>query len=401
MPIPAHAIDHSGVGYDELVARAQALVRDLTERAATAEQVRRVPEETLREFHETGLFRILQPTSYGGAEAEFGIIIDVGAAIAEGCASSAWVLTNLAAHHWMLAFYPERAQRDVWDDSPDHLIGSAAVFPSGRAEKVDGGYLLDGRWPFSSGVDDATWNMIGALVAADGDGAPAPHLFLLPKSDYRVIDTWQVIGLIGTGSHDVEARQVFVPSHRVLAVADTRGGASLGSAYTPGPLYRIPMMMMFPYLIAGVALGNAQGAYDGFVQATRARTASYDGSRVGAHQSLQIHIAEAGAAIDAAGRIMRQDCAEAMAIANAGEVPEIGRKLRFRRDCAFAVGLCTRAVETLFKAAGGAAIYERNPIQRRFRDAHAIAGHAGFNMDVAGARFGAFEMGFDPAPSML
>ena len=109
MPLPADAIDHSSVGYDELVARAQALPRDLAERAATAEQARRVPQETVRQFHETGLFRIMQPTSYGGAEADFGIIIDVGAAIAEGCASSALVLANLAAHHWMLAYYPECA----------------------------------------------------------------------------------------------------------------------------------------------------------------------------------------------------------------------------------------------------------------------------------------------------
>ena len=399
MARPHDCIDHSGVSREQLIERARALVPGLRDRAEATERARRLLDEAEREFHETGLFRILQPARYGGAEADFGIIVDVGAAVAEGCASSAWVLTNLAAHHWMLAMFPEQAQRDVWDDSPDHLIGSAAVFPAGRAEPVDGGYLIDGRWPFSSGVDNAGWNMIGAMVP--GDAAPGPHLFLVPRSDYKIIDTWQAMGLIGTGSHDVEARQLFVPAHRVLAVAATRGGATPGSEHTPGPLFQIPMMAMFPYLLAGVALGNAVGAYQGFVAATRSRAGSFDASKVGEHQSLQIRIAEAGAAIDAARRIMEQDGDEAMRLANAGQVPDMDRKLRFRRDTAFAAGLCTRAVETLFKAAGGGAIYARNPLQRRFRDAQAINAHIGFNFDVVGAWFGRYEMGLGPANELL
>ncbi len=387
--------DRARPSYDELVGRARELVPALGDRAERAEADRRIAPETEREFHDTGLFRMLQPARYGGAEVDYGILVDAGAEIAKGCASSAWVLTNLASHHWMLAMFPEQAQRDVWDDSPDHCIASSMIFPAGRARAAKGGYLLSGRWPFSSGIDCSLWNMLGGVVRDPGnEDAPGEYrIFLLPDADYEILDTWTAVGLSATGSHDVTADEVFVPTHRTVAADDIKGGPTPGSAQNPSPLYRVPVMAMFPYILSGVALGNADAAYEMFVSAASKRVASYDASKMAAHQSIQVCVGEAAVGIDAARLIMRTACGDAMRIARAGATPDINRRVRFRRDCTFATGLCTKAVDSLFAATGGSALYSRNPIQRLFRDARAIGTHIAFNSDVAYGAFGQAELG--------
>src|SRR5713101_965128 len=207
--------------FTELLARAEALVPVLRERAGRTEELRRLPDETLDELHRTGLFRILQPKRVGGSELPFRSIVELVAVIGRGCGSTAWVLANLAAHHWLLGMWSPEAQDEIWGQSPDNLIGSALIFPRGRARPVDGGYRLTGRWPFSSGVDPAAWNLIGAITSDEESGLSEPRIFLLPSSDYTIIDTWHVIGLGGTGSKDVAAEDVFVPDYCFFEVAPT------------------------------------------------------------------------------------------------------------------------------------------------------------------------------------
>ena len=289
---------------EELLGRARDLAPKLRERAPQAEALRRLPDETERDFHDAGLFRMLQPARVGGGELDYGMFIDAGAEIARGCASSGWTLTNLASHHWMLAMWPGQAQREIWDRAPDALIASSVVFPAGHAAPIDGGYTLSGHWPFSSGVDNSDWNMLGAIVTDDDPEAAEYRIFLVPKADYEIIDTWHAAGLRGTGSKDVRATDIFVPAHRTLAVEDTRGGPTPGAALNPAPLFQIPVLAMFPYILAGVALGTALGAWEDFVGAMKSRVASYSGTKVGDYQSTQIKIADARARIDAAALIM-------------------------------------------------------------------------------------------------
>jgi len=209
--------------FEELLARAEALVPVLRERAPRAEQLRRLPDETIADLHESGLFRMLQPTRVGGSELPYRALFELTAIIGQGCGSTAWVLANLAAHHWLLGMWHPEAQEEIWGQSPDSLISSALIFPRGRARRVEGGYRLSGRWPFSSGVDPSTWNMFGAVVSDEETGENEPRMFLVPASDYSVIDTWQVIGLAGTGSKDVEGADVFVPAYRTLAIERIKG----------------------------------------------------------------------------------------------------------------------------------------------------------------------------------
>jgi 3-hydroxy-9,10-secoandrosta-1,3,5(10)-triene-9,17-dione monooxygenase len=382
--------------YEELRARAEALVPVLRERAARAEQLRRLPDETIADLHASGLFRMLQPARVGGSELPYGALCELTAVIGEGDGSTAWVLANLAAHHWLIGMWPQQAQDEIWGESHDNLIGSALIFPRGRARRVAGGYRLSGRWPFSSGIDAARWNMFGAMCFDEDTGDSEARMLLLPASDYQVIDTWQVIGLGGTGSKDVEVKDAFVPDYRTLGADEIRGGPNPGSMVNPAPLYQLPAISLFGFAIAGVSLGIARAAIRHFSESTRHRLSAYTGRNLADFSTLQVHVAEAAALADAAEAISQRDCAEATRITEAGIVPSLDQKARYRRNAAFAATLCTRAVDVLFTATGGGAIYERNPIQRAFRDVHAANAHFMLTWDVAGALYGRVALGLPP-----
>src|SRR5260221_4124825 len=200
MPVPS---------FDELRERAERLVPVLRERAAKTEALRRIPDETIADLHRSGLFRMLQPARVGGSDLPYGAFVELAGVIGRGCGSTAWVLNNLASHHWMLGYWPKQAQDEIWSPSPDTLIGSAFIFPGGRARKAQGGYRLSGRWPFSSGVDPSARNIIAAGGPDEQSGASEYRGFLLPASDYTAIDTWYVTGLPRTGSKEVLVNAVF------------------------------------------------------------------------------------------------------------------------------------------------------------------------------------------------
>ena len=170
-------VDADNRAYAAMVARAAALAPRLRERASSSEQLRCLPEDTERELHESGLFRIVQPRRIGGSELDYVALIDCADAMGQGDASVAWTFANLASHHWMLAMFDQRAQDAVWGKNPNALIASSFIFPAGRARKVDGGYVLRGRWPFSSGVNcsEAIIALSVGLAMVSSCSAPSPR----------------------------------------------------------------------------------------------------------------------------------------------------------------------------------------------------------------------------------
>ncbi len=380
--------------YTEMLARARALVPRLRERAQHSEELRRLPEETERELHESGLFRIVQPKRVGGFELDYVALIDCADAIGQGDASAAWNFANLASHHWMLAMFDASAQEAVWGKDPDALIASSFIFPAGRARKVDGGYVLRGSWPFSSGVDASEWNMLASVVSSEDEADGIEYrIFLLHRNDYRIKDTWDATGLRGTGSNDVEVSDAFVADRMTVAVRDLAGGPTPGSAINSNPLYMLPVFSLFPYVLSGVALGNAQACLDDYVDLARHRASTYNRAKLSDFQTTQIKIAEASSKIDAARLIMRSTCIEALKEARRGRIPDIAAKTRMRRDGAFSVNLCTEAVSLLFAASGARGLYMSGALQRQFRDAHAINSHIAFNFDAAGTNYGRVALG--------
>jgi 3-hydroxy-9,10-secoandrosta-1,3,5(10)-triene-9,17-dione monooxygenase len=375
--------------YVAMIARAETLVPQLRERASRTEELRHLPPETERELHEAGLFRILQPKRVGGSEFDYVALVDFADVIGRADASVAWNLVNLASHHWMLGMFDPYAQDLIWSKDPDSLIASSFVFPAGRAKKVDGGYRLRGRWPFSSGVDSSEWNMLAGVVASDDEADGIEYrIFLLHGSDYKISDTWNASGLRGTGSNDVEVNDVFVAEAMTLAVADLAGGPTPGSAVNSNALYALPVFSLFPYVLSGVALGNAQACLDDYVGVARHRASTYNRTRLSDLQSTQIKIAQASAKIDAARLIMRATCIDAMADARRGHIPDMATKTKARRDGAYSVNLCTEAVALLFSASGARGLFTAGALQRQFRDAHAINSHIAFSFDAAGTNYG-------------
>jgi 3-hydroxy-9,10-secoandrosta-1,3,5(10)-triene-9,17-dione monooxygenase len=375
--------------YATILDRARAMLPALRKRAVSTEEMRRLPAETERELHAAGLFRILQPKRIGGSEFDYVGLVDFADTLGQADASVAWNLANLASHHWMLGMFDKRAQDMIWNDNVDALIASSFVFPAGRARKVEGGYRLSGRWPFSSGVDSSSWNMLAGIVSSDDDADGAEYrVFLLKQDDYTIIDTWRSAGLKGTGSNDVEVKDVFVQDYMTLAVRDVAGGPSPGSDVNPGALYALPVFALFPFVLSGTALGNAQACLDDYVGIARHRASTYNRAKLGDMQTSQIKVAEASAKIDAARLIMRRTCIDAMEDARRGAIPDIAQKTKYRRDGAYAVNLCTEAVSLLFSASGARGLFSSGALQRQFRDAHAINAHIAFSFDAAGTNYG-------------
>jgi 3-hydroxy-9,10-secoandrosta-1,3,5(10)-triene-9,17-dione monooxygenase len=369
--------------------KAEALLPKLKERAARCEELRRLPDETLRDFHDARLFRIHQPKRVGGEELEFAAVVTYGALLARACASSAWNWVNFAAHHMMLGMFPPQAQDEIWGGSPDALIASSFVFPAGKARKVKDGYVLSGRWPFSSGVDPSEWNMLAGLARLDDNLPPEQRIFLLSRSQYKVIDTWFAGGLRGTGSKDVEASEQFVPEHLTLAVADTKGGPTPGSAVNPGPLYQLPVFALFPYMLSGVALGIAEA----LVEEYRPAAGRMTGARVAEIQSTQIRLAEASAYARASRLVQLFNCNEAEEMISSNRVPDARTKARYRLEGAYAVDWALRAVDVMFGLYGATGLYESGHVPRAFRDAHAVKQHFSFNTDIAGTTYGRVALG--------
>ena len=383
----------ASVSYEEAMRRARELVPVLRERADGAEAARQMQKETLDDLHRTGLLRYHQPRRWGGMELPFVALFDIPAEVARGCASTGWNVANLGVHHWMLALYDERAQEEVWGPNPDVVIPSGIAYPQGRGRRVDGGLVISGLWNFSSGVDHGDWNMLAVMVR-DGERVVDHRMCLVPRGDYEIVDDWNVLGMRSTGSKSVRAKDVFVPEHRALSMYLARGGSQFpGARANPNPLYRVPLAALGSHCLAAAGVGNAQAALDLTLEAIRDRSTNYTAMRMRDFQAVQLRVARAGAMVDAARLVIRADCLEAARIARELRVPTIEEKLRFKRNVAYAMELCTDAVDTLHALAGANGIYDRYPIQRLFRDQHALGGHIGFSWDAQGAPWALVAMG--------
>lgn len=385
------------VSREELLRRASDLVPRLAERAPEAERLRRVPDETVRDLLDAGLMRIATPDRYGGYGFDYDASLEVGAELSRGCGSTGWCYQVWSSHNWLLGHYEEAAQDEYFAQTPDALSSSAFNPSQGQAELADGGYRLSGHWTFSSGCDEGAWALLGAFTPDQG-----PGLVLVPRSDYAIEDTWFVSGLRGTGSKDVVMDPpAFVPRHRFLSYQ------AMGTVQTPGRLlhsrasYRIPVFSIMPFTLAAPLVGIAQGAVERFEELSRTRVARLSGVAVANMVGVQLRLAEASAEVDCARLLMRHDLDEILALGAREEPMPLETRLRCRRDHAYVSTLSVRAVNRLFDASGGNALFDSSPLQRAHRDVHAGSHQAALTWDTYGEQYGRVRLGLEPTDTII
>jgi 3-hydroxy-9,10-secoandrosta-1,3,5(10)-triene-9,17-dione monooxygenase len=372
----------SDVGYDEALRRAQALVPLLREHAPACEAARTLVPEVLDAIHRSGLFRYVQPRMWGGMELPFVAYFDIPEMLARGDIATAWVVANLASHHRNLVWWPLQAQEEVWGPNPDAGIAAGIAYPQGRSVPADGGIVLSGEWNFSSGSDHSEWEMLSSLLR-DGDEPVDYVMALVPRSQYEIVDDWQVLGMRATSSKTIRCNDVFVPQHRVISMQLAKPGHSWpGLEVHRNPHYRLPTSAIGGHTIGGCLVGHARSMIETSIDLVKARSTSYTGAKMRDFQTVQLRIATAGAKIDAAGLLLRNDCLEAQRMVEEGGMPDTETRLRYKRNAAFAAKLCVEAVDTLHEMAGGNGIYEKQPLERMLRDMRAATGHFSFSLDA-------------------
>jgi alkylation response protein AidB-like acyl-CoA dehydrogenase len=319
--------------------------------------------------------------------------------IAKACGSTGWVYSVLTMHCWHAALFPPQAQKDLWDDNPEALVSSSYA-PTGRAIRVKGGYELTGRWSFASGCDHTHWTIVGGMAPLSDGAADEFVFFLVPRADYRIEDDWHVVGLAGTGSKSLIMEKCYVPEHRIFTGRAAATSNPPGTEINKGVLYRIPFFVGTGHCTSVPAVGIGMGAYEDYVGEVSGRSTrgGLGGGprRIREFPTIQMRVAEAGALVDAAQRLMAVDSAEIYAGAAAGEIP-MDLRQRARRDFSFASRLATWAIDLLFEAEGGSGLYHSRRIQRAWRDVHAANAHIGQNWDRTATQFGRFALGLDPA----
>ena len=377
---------------EQVIAGVRDLLPVLRERAEDAEDARCVPEESIKALQETGFFKLLQPKPYGGYEADPVTFYTAVKLIAGACGSTGWVASILGVHPWHVALFDAQAQEEVWSEGHDVRISSSYA-PMGKATVVEGGYRLSGRWSFSSGCDHCTWVLLGGPAFADGK--PVDFCtYLLPISDYSIVDVWDMVGLRGTGSNDIVVEDIFVPQHRALSFIATSKCRTPGQEVNPGPLYRLPYGSVHPTTITAPIIGMAQGAYDAHVEHQRKRVrAAYAGEQSKEDPFAKVRIAEAASEIDAAWLQLTHNIEELYQLAIRGEKMPISTRLRVRRDQVRGTERAIWAIDRLFENSGGRALQRGTPIQRFWRDAHAGRVHAANDAERAYVMFGTGAFG--------
>jgi 3-hydroxy-9,10-secoandrosta-1,3,5(10)-triene-9,17-dione monooxygenase len=381
---------------EEFLGRVRVLLPALRERASRGEELRHLPPETFADFQEQGLFRVMQPRRYGGYELDPAVFYQAVTEVAAACGSSGWIFGVVGVHNWHLALFPPQAQEDVWGRDTSIQL-STSLAPTGNVERVSGGYRLSGRWSFSSGCDFCRWVVLGGVAPAAEKGTPPDaRTFLLPRSDYGIDDNWRVMGLCGTGSKDIVVTGAFVPEYRTHSYLDAFRLTNPGTAVNDAPVYRMPFGLLFAYALSAAAIGVATGAFASFREQQQRRANLRDGGRVAEDPFAQLRLAESAAETSAAHDRMLANFTEMMRLARAGDEIPLALRARARWDAGKAVDWSVSAADRLMAASGGHGIFLSNPIQRAWRDIHAMQAHAGTNLERAAAVFGRSEFGLPP-----
>ncbi|QDG67302.1 GTP cyclohydrolase II RibA [Pseudarthrobacter sp. NIBRBAC000502772] len=377
--------------HDELLARVDALVPRLRERASETEEIRRIPDATMAELKAAGVFQMLAPKAVGGFGMGLETYVEVVRRLARGCVSTAWSVGHLVEHVWMLARWPREAQDEVFANGPAPLAAATGA-PPGKAERAPGGFIISGRWSFASGVMHSEW----ALLAVQHGEIRLQCL--VPVSDLDLLDVWHTAGLRGTGSNDLRTENLFVPAHRALEWNLLAAADNPGSRIHPDPNIHIPMATFLNMVAPAAALGAAEHAIEVFRDLMMVRKVKQTTQARQVDSPLaQARFSQAFGQV-ATARLHWQEAVRLVA-ASYGRRPVAftdGERAQYRLSLGLSGGASAEAVRLILTGSGGSVHRLTHPLQRIQRDVNVLLNHASLTMDpiLEQAGRGLLDLGF-------
>ncbi|MEH6585782.1 MAG: acyl-CoA dehydrogenase family protein [Halioglobus sp.] len=371
---------------EEMYQRIVALQPQLRANAAAARQERRVPKDNIEALQEAGFFLALQPANWGGFELDPQDFFRMQMAIAESCMSTAWAGGIVAVHAFQIALMDCRAQKDVWGDDI-HTRVSSSYAPMGKVKDVDGGFQFSGRWGWSSGCDHCTWALLGGILP---DGSY--RTFMVPRSDYTIVDTWNSMGLQGTGSNDIVVEDVFVPDYRTHKQVDGFAGTNPGVTENSPALYHMPWAQLFIRVVSTPAIGAARDAL-GLYGDLVTKRASGDITKLAGDVTTQTRIAEATNEVEEMSAVLFRNFDQMMSALRDGREITLQDRILYRYQASLVIEKSIGVVDSLFSSAGGSSVFAGSEIQQRFLDIHTARAHVANNPTAFARNLGAVSLG--------
>jgi 3-hydroxy-9,10-secoandrosta-1,3,5(10)-triene-9,17-dione monooxygenase len=361
--------------------------------AELGDDVRHLPDDSVAAMIDIGLPSVLVPSRFGGQELRMDTWFEVTREVARADAAHGWCAGLLMHVPHLITYFPDEAQAAVWADGPN-VPTAASVLPVAQVTEEDGGYRISAKSPFTSGVNHAQWVFVGGFLK--GEGPPRWLFFLVPPGSYEVLDTWQTVGMRGTGSNTISVEDVFVPREHTMAVEDLVEGRSPTAELNESPIYSLPFTGYCSLVFAGTMLGAAEGALE-TLTAALAEKRTPVGERVAEGQSVQMRLGETAAKLGAAELLLLR-IAE---FANSGKPLDLEDRARAMRDAALASKLTVAAVDEMVSLSGTSGFASANPLQRVWRDVHFAAAHISLSPEVNFAHWSRLQLDVERPPSLL
>ncbi len=380
----------------ELLGRARELAPGYAARAQRTEEHRAPLAESLRELIDAGLLATLTPKVYGGHQLPVATMSQIVAILSAACPSTGWVSAFYMGAAWRAMIFPEQCQRELFADKA-YLLNAGQASPLREVKRVKRGYRLSGQTPWSSGSVHAEWiTFMG--VAQGEDLPPEPLVFMVPRAEAELVDTWQVAGMRGTGSNDMRVEDVFVPAHRAASFVAALEGKTPGQALH-GAMYQQPFIPFLMCEVVPVLVGALRGAAEAFTIRTRDRQGTLTGVKAANRQAAQMRLGRGLAAADAAETLLAAYLERYMRVR--GEQNHITDRAAMKLKAAFITDLCRNAINDLARGFGGDGFREQSPLQRYFRDINMLAVHAFLDIDTAAETSGRLTLGLAADDAML
>jgi alkylation response protein AidB-like acyl-CoA dehydrogenase len=376
----------------DLVARVRALEPLIAENASLAEQRRKPVDAVIAALEATGVFKAFVPKRFGGYEIDCDTFIDIGISTSRACTSTGWVTTFYMEHNWLLAQFPRETQEEIFGRQP-YVLAPASISPTGTAKRHGDGYVLNGRWAWGTGVMHADWVLLNGIV--EGEGLDV-RLFLLPRAEIEVDESWDCAGMSGTGSNDMIARDVFVPALRSESLFGMSVGRGSGALWHGSPCFRHPMLPFLAITAAVAAVGAAHRSIELFQERLGHRTLYGSLSKQAERGSAQIRLAHAAVHVEEAETLLRDVGHELAIWGTSEETCPQQERARMRLRVAHVVEMCRDLVRNVMEASGASAHLRSNPMQRIHRDVHTLSCHTVFDLDLGAENYGRLLLGLDP-----